>query len=71
MDLWWNPRLDAHAFRDDHDIRVNIYKLYFENTVESRILELLNQPQLANDYIFHRMGIHSTPYNLDFILQPS
>ncbi|KAG8913744.1 hypothetical protein FRC00_001710 [Tulasnella sp. 408] len=39
MDLWWNPRLDAAAFEADHDVRVKIYKLYFNNSVESRILE--------------------------------
>ncbi|KAG8914921.1 hypothetical protein FRC00_009652 [Tulasnella sp. 408] len=39
MDLWWNPRLDAAAFEEDDYGRVKIYKLYFENTVESRIFE--------------------------------
>ncbi|KIO20078.1 hypothetical protein M407DRAFT_30275 [Tulasnella calospora MUT 4182] len=38
MDLWWNPRLDVHAFLENQNV-VDIYKLYFENTVESRILE--------------------------------
>ncbi|KAG8923102.1 hypothetical protein FRC01_013211 [Tulasnella sp. 417] len=78
MDLWWNPRLDARAFRENHEVGVNIYRLYFENTIESRILEaapkLLYQPQLVDDCnqdIFHRLGVHSTPYNLDLLLQPT
>ncbi|KAG8913743.1 hypothetical protein FRC00_001709 [Tulasnella sp. 408] len=43
MDLWWNPQLDVRAFRDDHDVMVNIYKLYVENTVESRVLEVTSK----------------------------
>ncbi|KAG8918671.1 hypothetical protein FRC01_001731 [Tulasnella sp. 417] len=74
MDLWWDPRLDARAFLNRHGVDVNIYKLYFENTVESRVLELLNQPQRigdGNQDIIHQLGIDSTPHNLDFLLQPT
>ncbi|KAG8918649.1 hypothetical protein FRC01_001737 [Tulasnella sp. 417] len=72
MDLWWNPRLDVNAFHDDHEVRVTIYKLYYENTIESRVLELLSQPGLGDDCdIFPRLGVQSTPYNLDFVLKPA
>ncbi|KAG8910526.1 hypothetical protein FRC01_006282, partial [Tulasnella sp. 417] len=74
MDLWWNPRLDGRAFLNDHNVKVHIYKLYFENSVESRALELLKRQEHVDDCdqeIIHRLGIHSTAYNLDFMLQPT
>lgn len=74
MDLWWNPRLDAAAVEVDHDVRVKIYKLYFKDSVESRILELLNRPRLADDFdqdVFYRLGVYSTPDNLDYVLKPT
>ncbi|KAG8923104.1 hypothetical protein FRC01_013213, partial [Tulasnella sp. 417] len=74
MDLWWDPGLDARAFRINHGVDVDIYELYFENTVEGRVLELLNQPQPigdGNQDLIHQLGIYSTPDNLDALLQPT
>ncbi|KAG8923103.1 hypothetical protein FRC01_013212 [Tulasnella sp. 417] len=74
MDLWWDPLFDARAFHQDHEVDVEIYKLYFENTVENRIFELLQQPPRisdSNQEIIHQLGIYSTLENLDFLLKPT
>ncbi|KAG8955115.1 hypothetical protein FRC04_009572 [Tulasnella sp. 424] len=41
MDLWWDPRLDDRRFLIDHDVRVDIYKLYFAQSIESQALKVL------------------------------
>ncbi|KAG8974252.1 hypothetical protein FRC05_007676 [Tulasnella sp. 425] len=74
MDLPWDPRLDARRFLVDHDVRVNIYQLYFAHSIERRALELLYRPQPISDNtqdIIQQLGVRSTPSNLDFLLQPT
>ncbi|THU93372.1 hypothetical protein K435DRAFT_840303 [Dendrothele bispora CBS 962.96] len=43
-DLWWNPAVEEKAFGRAHHIgqtkEVHVYKLFTENTIETRILEI-------------------------------
>jgi SNF2 family DNA or RNA helicase len=53
MDVWWNPALENQAIDRVHRIgqkkRVDVHRIFINDTVEDRILELQNKKQQIAD----------------------
>ncbi|KAI7904060.1 SNF2 family N-terminal domain-containing protein [Cokeromyces recurvatus] len=56
MDVWWNPALENQAIDRVHRIgqtkAVDVHRIFINNTVEDRILELQNKKQQIADGVF-------------------
>lgn len=50
MDIWWNPALENQAIDRVHRIgqkkTVDVHRIFINNTVEDRILELQRKKQV-------------------------
>lgn len=50
MDIWWNPALENQAIDRVHRIgqkkAVDVHRIFINNTVEDRILELQRKKQV-------------------------
>lgn len=55
MDIWWNPALENQAIDRVHRIGqtkdVIVHRIFINNTVEDRILELQNKKQVRRKKI--------------------
>lgn len=74
MDVWWNPALENQAIDRVHRIgqkkKVDVHRIFINNTVEDRILELQNKKQQIADGVLgegagrpiNRLGLQEMIY---------
>lgn len=59
LDVWWNPALENQAIDRVHRIgqtkNVEVHRIFINDTVEDRILELQNKKQVCT-FSFHHLN---------------